>query len=75
MNYVSTLAGALPTQTYGTVWFAVMNSGGDYTKYRTQQEMLLKELVTKWGVVQSVPSDIKPSPQRIGKRSFSEIVR
>ncbi|EGJ34197.1 MULTISPECIES: D-alanyl-D-alanine carboxypeptidase [Moorena] len=75
LNYVSTLAGALPTQTYGTVWFAVMNSGGDYTKYRTQQEVLLKELVTKWGVVQSVPSDIKPSPQRIGKRSFSEIVR
>ncbi len=46
----SGLAGVLQTQRYGTVWFAVMNSGNDFTDgFRKEQDGFLKRLVQHWG--------------------------
>ena len=45
----SGLAGILPTQRYGTVWFAIMNQGDDFTNgFRSAQDKLLQQLGTQW---------------------------
>ncbi len=74
LNTVSALAGALPTQQQGTVWFATMNGGNDLEGFRVRQEMLLQDLVKQWGAVQSLPEELAPNPERNSKTSRSEIV-
>jgi D-alanyl-D-alanine carboxypeptidase/D-alanyl-D-alanine-endopeptidase (penicillin-binding protein 4) len=74
LNAVSALAGALPTQQKGTIWFATMNGGGDLEGFRLQQESLLQSLVNQWGTAQVLPEELTPNPQRIGKTSRSEIL-
>jgi serine-type D-Ala-D-Ala carboxypeptidase/endopeptidase (penicillin-binding protein 4) len=58
----SGLAGVLQTQRYGTVWFAVMNSGNDFTDgFRKEQDNFLKRLAQHWGgeVVLAKPNPIQ----------------
>jgi serine-type D-Ala-D-Ala carboxypeptidase/endopeptidase (penicillin-binding protein 4) len=74
LNSVSALAGALPTQQQGTIWFATMNVGNDLEGFRTQQEALLQDLVSQWGVAQSLPPELTPNPERINKTSRNEIL-
>lgn len=52
---VSALAGILPTQEYGWVWFAIINEGGDIVELRAQQDRLLQNLSQAWGVA-SLPA-------------------
>ncbi len=75
LNNVSALAGALPTQKQGTVWFAIMNVGENLQGFRTQQEALLKGFRTQWGAVQSLPPELTPNPTRKNKTSSNEIVQ
>jgi len=75
LDVVSALAGALPTQQKGTVWFATMNVGNDLEGFRAQQESLLKDFVNQWGAVQSLPAELTPNPARNSKTSRSEIVK
>ncbi len=74
LNTVSALAGALPTQQQGTVWFATMNVGNNLEGFRTQQEVLLNDFVNQWGSVKSLPDELTPNPERIGKTSRNEIL-
>ncbi|GAB4208492.1 MAG: D-alanyl-D-alanine carboxypeptidase [Coleofasciculaceae cyanobacterium] len=74
LNSVSALAGALPTQKQGTIWFATMNVGNDLEGFRTQQEALLQDLVSQWGAAQSLPPELTPNPERINKTSRNEIL-
>ena len=74
LDTVSALAGALPTQQQGTVWFATMNGGNNLEGFRTQQEVLLKGFLNQWGAVQSLPAELTPNPERNSKTSRSEIV-
>jgi D-alanyl-D-alanine carboxypeptidase/D-alanyl-D-alanine-endopeptidase (penicillin-binding protein 4) len=74
LDAVSALAGALPTQQQGTVWFATMNGGNNLEGFRTQQEVLLKGFLNQWGAVQSLPAELTPNPERNSKTSRSEIV-
>lgn len=74
LNNVSALAGALPTQQQGTVWFAIMNVGGNLEAFRAQQETLLQGFAKQWGTVQSLPTELTPNPARIGKTSRNEEV-
>jgi D-alanyl-D-alanine carboxypeptidase/D-alanyl-D-alanine-endopeptidase (penicillin-binding protein 4) len=71
---VSALAGALPTQQQGTVWFVIMNGGDNLEGFRASQESLLKSLVNQWGGVQSLPAELAPNPARTSKTSRNEIV-
>ncbi len=73
---ISGLAGVLQTQRYGTVWFAVMNSGNDFTdEFRKEQDNFLKRLAQHWGgeVALAKPNLIQGDPvavqrlQRIGQ--------
>ncbi|BAZ08593.1 peptidase S13, D-Ala-D-Ala carboxypeptidase C [Calothrix sp. NIES-4071] len=86
---VSNLAGALPTQQRGIVWFVIMNSEGKLPSidpqkdasgksleyFRTQQDNLLQSFVQKWGTVLDQPTQLKPNPARNSKTSYSEIVK
>jgi D-alanyl-D-alanine carboxypeptidase/D-alanyl-D-alanine-endopeptidase (penicillin-binding protein 4) len=74
LNAVSALAGALPTQQKGIIWFATMNGGGNLEEFRLQQESLLQNFVSQWGAAQVLPEELAPNPQRIGKTSRSEIL-
>jgi len=74
LDAVSALAGALPTQQQSTVWFATMNVGNNLEGFRAQQESLLKGFVNQWGAVQSLPTELKPNPERDNKTSRNEIV-
>jgi serine-type D-Ala-D-Ala carboxypeptidase/endopeptidase (penicillin-binding protein 4) len=47
---VSALAGILPTQKYGWVWFAILNEGSDVSGLRVEQDRLLQRLSQAWGM-------------------------
>lgn len=75
LDTVSALAGALPTQQKGTVWFATMNGGKNLEGFRVQQEALLNDFVNQWGAVQSLPPELTPNSVRSSKTSRNEIVK
>ena len=67
----SGLAGVLQTQRYGTVWFAVMNSGNDFTDgFRKEQDGFLRRLAQHWGgeVAVSKPSVVQGDPVMAQRR-------
>jgi D-alanyl-D-alanine carboxypeptidase/D-alanyl-D-alanine-endopeptidase (penicillin-binding protein 4) len=75
LDNVSALVGALPTQKQGTVWFAIMNSGGNLEQFRAQQETLLNSFARQWGEVNTPPAELTRNPARESKISSSEIVK
>ena len=74
LNNVSALAGALPTQQQGIVWFATMNGGTNLEGFRAQQEALLQDFVNQWTTVQSLPPELSPNPARNSQTSRTQIV-
>ncbi|MGA9382566.1 MAG: D-alanyl-D-alanine carboxypeptidase [Phormidium sp.] len=75
LNNVSALAGALPTKDKGILWFAIMNGGNNLTGFRTQQELLLNNLVNQWGVVDSLPLELTPTQKPEDQISRNEVVK
>ena len=73
LNYVSALAGALPTRDKGIVWFAILNKGSNVSELRDRQEALLNTLLQDWGYVSNLPPELTPLPARSGKTSSSEV--
>ncbi len=74
LNYVSALAGALPTKEEGIVWFSILNKGASVSQLRNQQEILLQDFLNNWGYVDSSPSELTPNPERKTKTSRNEII-
>lgn len=75
LDEVSALAGALPTRKQGVVWFVVMNGGGaNLEGFRSQQENLLQTLITQWGSVTTLPTELSVNPERSRRTSISEAV-
>lgn len=74
LNAVSALAGALPTQQQGTIWFATMNGGSDLEGFRIQQEALLQDFINQLGAVSTLPEELTPNPARASKTSRNEFV-
>ncbi|MDJ0554566.1 MAG: D-alanyl-D-alanine carboxypeptidase [Microcoleaceae cyanobacterium MO_207.B10] len=75
LDYVSALAGALPTKEKGIVWFTILNKGASVTQLRNQQEIFLRDLLNKWGAVDSSPPELTANPDRKTKKSRSEIIK
>ncbi|MEM1170488.1 MAG: D-alanyl-D-alanine carboxypeptidase [Cyanobacteria bacterium P01_H01_bin.35] len=75
LNSVSALAGALPTKEKGIVWFTILNKGAGVNQLRSQQEIFLRDLLNKWGAVQSLPPELTANPERKAKTSRSEIIK
>lgn len=73
LDTTSALVGAIPTQNQGTVWFAIMNFSGDLVNFRKQQDVFLTSLVSDFGTVTAVPSELASTPARQGKVSSSEV--
>ncbi|HEY9601297.1 MAG TPA: D-alanyl-D-alanine carboxypeptidase [Allocoleopsis sp.] len=72
---VNAIAGALPTQKQGTVWFAIMNFGNNYDGFSNEQQLLLKNLLNEWGTAQSLPTELAPLPARKNNMSKNEIIQ
>jgi D-alanyl-D-alanine carboxypeptidase/D-alanyl-D-alanine-endopeptidase (penicillin-binding protein 4) len=61
LDMVSALAGAIPTQKYGVVWFAILNGEGDVETSRKAQEQFLAQLQQQWGIAPTIPTAIQPA--------------
>ncbi|MFW6367692.1 MAG: D-alanyl-D-alanine carboxypeptidase [Halothece sp.] len=48
---VSTLAGVIPTETHGSVYFVIMNQDGSLNEFRQQQNELLQALAQEWQIL------------------------
>ena len=56
---VSALAGALPTQNKGIVWFSLINYGNGLDALRSRQDQVLSELEQQWGKAPSIPPELQ----------------
>lgn len=78
---VSALAGALPTEKKGIVWFAIINYGSGLETLRARQDRLLASLENQWGKPEQIPTQIKPQlqfnkdPYRLGDVKRNEIIQ
>jgi len=61
---ISAIAGAVPTEKQGSVWFAIMNIGDNKKELETQQDLLLKSLLINWGTVDLPPAELVSSPKK-----------
>jgi D-alanyl-D-alanine carboxypeptidase/D-alanyl-D-alanine-endopeptidase (penicillin-binding protein 4) len=59
LNDVSALAGTIPTQERGTVWFSIINGGPNFDRLRAEQDKLLQRIAQHW---QIAPQDLAPGP-------------
>ena len=59
LNTVSALAGTIPTQERGTVWFAIINNGPNFDRLRVEQDRLLQQIAEHWQVL---PENLNAGP-------------
>jgi len=59
LNEVSALAGIIPTQERGTVWFSIINGGRNFDRLRVEQDRVLQQIADHWQVL---PQDLNPGP-------------
>ncbi|WP_299485011.1 D-alanyl-D-alanine carboxypeptidase [Acaryochloris sp. IP29b_bin.137] len=74
LNGVSSLAGALPTENQGVVWFAVINGEGEVDQFRAEQETLLQTFMQSWGTTQQTLDLITANPDRQGLTAIRQVV-
>ena len=74
LNYVSSIAGALPTKEKGVIWFTILNKGASVNQLRNQQEILLRDMLKIWGAVDSLSPELTANPNRKTQTSRSEII-
>jgi len=75
LDEVSALAGALPTQNQGVIWFALVNGEGDVDRFRAQQELLLQTLLQGWGTTTQPFAQLTANPARQNQTAISQIVK
>ncbi len=59
LNQVSALAGIIPTQERGIVWFTIINGGSNFDRLRAEQDKVLQRLAKHWTIL---PTDLNPGP-------------
>jgi len=74
LNSVSSLAGALPTENQGVIWFAVINGEGDVDQFRAKQETLFQTFMQFWGTTTKKFDLITANPARQNLTATSQIV-
>jgi D-alanyl-D-alanine carboxypeptidase/D-alanyl-D-alanine-endopeptidase (penicillin-binding protein 4) len=75
LDAVSALAGALPTQQKGVIWFVIMNGGDNLEGFRAGQEALLSSFVNQWGAVPTLPAELTPTLSPTDKLSRNQVVK
>lgn len=73
LNSVSSLAGALPTENQGVIWFAVINGEGDVDRFRIKQETLLQTFMQSWGTTTKSFDLITANPDRQSLQTTSQV--
>ncbi len=76
---VSALAGVLPTEQKGLVWFSLINYGSGLDRLRSRQDQIISALERQWGPSSNIPPELKTtviigqSPYQFGDpaRNFS----
>lgn len=58
---VSALAGVIPTQKFGPVWFTIINRGENIEGFRQDQDRILQQLTQRLGVPSGEMAQIQPS--------------
>jgi serine-type D-Ala-D-Ala carboxypeptidase/endopeptidase (penicillin-binding protein 4) len=77
LREVSALAGVVPTQKRGLIWFAIVNKGGQIDRLRQEQDRLLKSWLTEW---QSTPTNprivdrLRSTPAYLGDPGRNKIL-
>jgi serine-type D-Ala-D-Ala carboxypeptidase/endopeptidase (penicillin-binding protein 4) len=56
---VSALAGALPTQNKGIVWFSLLNYGAGLDELRSRQDQVISALEQQWGRATEIPLELQ----------------
>lgn len=72
---VSALAGMIPTQERGQVWFAIINSGGNIEGFRHQQDQLIQQLSSHWQLSPKPSSHPEISQVFLGDPSRNIVVQ
>lgn len=62
---VSALAGGLPTEKYGVVWFTIINRGADLDGLRQRQDVMLNTLRQAWGQPAVLPAELQPGSESL----------
>lgn len=70
LNRVSALAGTIPTQNQGKIWFAIINSGNQTDYYRQQQDRLIQQLAQHWQLQKTIVNNTVSSYLGDPKRNF-----
>lgn len=76
---VSALAGALPTQNRGVVWFSLLNYGNGLDNLRSRQDQVLNALEQQWGKAEELPPELATTviigtdPYRFGDASRNKL--
>jgi serine-type D-Ala-D-Ala carboxypeptidase/endopeptidase (penicillin-binding protein 4) len=77
---VSGLAGALPTQKKGVVWFSLLNYGEGLDNLRSRQDKVLSDLEQQWGKADEIPPELQTSvrigvdPYRVGDNRRNQLL-
>lgn len=66
---VSALAGAVPTQKKGLVWFSLINYGSGLDNLRSRQDRIIAQLEQQWGKATELPPELQTSV-RIGEAPY-----
>ncbi len=56
---VSALAGAVPTEKKGIVWFSLLNYGSDLDGLRMRQDQVISAIEQQWGKAAAVPVELR----------------
>ncbi len=56
---VSALAGALPTEKKGVVWFSLLNYGAGLDSLRSRQDQVITALEREWGKATEIPPELQ----------------
>ena len=76
LDNVSALAGAMPTQNQGIVWFVIMNGGPNHLEgFRADQETLLQRFALKWGQPSTLPTELSSTLKPNYKVAQSELLK
>ena len=74
LSDVGALAGVVQTQQHGVIWFALVNRGdGDIDAFHRSQDLVLQNLVAKWGLPKSRSPSFEETPWRDSDRN--EIIK
>lgn len=77
LSEVSALAGVIPTEQRGPVWFTIINAGWDLDGFRRHQDDLLNQVQSHWGQAEA-PGSLQPkvrltqSPYQLGDPSRNQ---